>query len=339
MPWIHVCGGYVEMSSLEVSGLCVGFEAESGQIEILNQVSFNVGKGESIGLVGESGCGKSMTALAIMGLLPDAAMVSGEVRFDGMDLLTLDDKAMSALRGQRIAMIFQEPMTALNPVQSIGDQITEGLRLHMGLGRRAARHKAADLLGRVGLPVDRFPLGRYPHELSGGQRQRVVIAMALACHPDILIADEPTTALDVTTQGQILDLLVEIAATEDMGLVMITHDLGVIAEMTDKMLVMYAGSIVEAGPTPSVFRDMEHPYTRGLFAALPTADLVGGGRGGARLPAIPGEVPIAGEALRFGCAFAPRCARADARCRSGIPPQVEVGPSHTTACFHPGGGT
>lgn len=325
-----------KMALLDIADLSVAFETSTGRIEVLSEVSFGVGRGQAIGLVGESGCGKSMTALAIMGLLPDTARASGAIRFDGQDLLALDDTAMSALRGRRLAMVFQEPMTALNPVRTIGHQIAEGLVWHLGLGRRDARRRAAGLLARVGLPAGRSGLGRYPHELSVGQRQRVVIAMALACGPDILIADEPTAALDVTTQGQILDLLVEIAATENMGLVMITHDLGVIAEMTDRMVVMYAGRIVEAGPTTQVFRHMAHPYTSGLFAALPAADLVGSGPPGpGRLAAIRGEAPTPGEVLRFGCAFAPRCARADTRCRSAVPPSVAVGPDHGAACFRP----
>lgn len=328
------------MDLLSVSNLSVGFDTPSGQIRILDQISFNVGRGQSVGLVGESGCGKSMTALAIMGLAPAAARVTGTIELDGQDLLTLDDTAMSGLRGRRMGMIFQEPMTALNPVQTIGHQLAEGVRWHLGLGRSAARQAAAELLARVGLPDGRQGLGRYPHELSGGQRQRVVIAMALACSPDILIADEPTTALDVTTQGQILDLLVQITATENMGLLLITHDLGVIAQMTDRMMVLYAGRIVETGPTARVFGAMAHPYTRGLFAALPSSDLVAAGpRGRERLAAIPGEVPTPDETLQFGCAFAPRCPLAQARCRSAVPPLIALQEEHTVACFRPQGQT
>ncbi|VAW12509.1 Oligopeptide transport ATP-binding protein OppD (TC 3.A.1.5.1) [hydrothermal vent metagenome] len=324
------------MALLDISNLCVAFETSTGLIRVLDEVSYSVGRGQAVGLVGESGCGKSMTALAIMGLLPKAARISGAIHFDGQDLLALDDTAMSDLRGRRLAMVFQEPMTALNPVRTIGHQIAEGLRWHFGLRTREARRRTAELLTRVGLPAGRSGMGVYPHELSGGQRQRVVIAMALASGPDILIADEPTTALDVTTQAQILDLLVEIAATENMALVLITHDLGVIAQMTDRMAVMYAGRIVEDGPTALVFSQMAHPYTRGLFAALPTADLVSAGPGGGgRLKAIPGEVPSLGEVLRFGCAFAPRCAGADARCRSSQPPRIVVGPDHGAACLRP----
>ncbi len=328
------------MDLLSVSNLSVGFDTPSGQIRILDQISFTVGRGQSVGLVGESGCGKSMTALAIMGLLPVAARATGTIKLDGQDLLTLDDTAMSGLRGRRLAMIFQEPMTALNPVQTIGHQVAEGVRWHLGLGRRAARRTAAELVARVGLPAGRQGLGRYPHELSGGQRQRVVIAMALACGPDILIADEPTTALDVTTQGQILDLLVQITATEKMGLLLITHDLGVIAQMTDRMMVLYAGRIVETGPTAGVFNAMAHPYTRGLFAALPSSDLVTSGpRGRERLAAIPGDVPAPSEALQFGCAFAPRCPLAETRCRSSEPPQIALQADHSVACFRPQGQT
>jgi len=328
------------MVLLEVANLSVDFDTLSGRVNILDRINFTVGRGECVGLVGESGCGKSMTALAIMGLLPAAASVTGTIRLDGQDLLTLDDTAMSALRGRRLGIVFQEPMTALNPVRTIGHQVAEGLRWHTGMGRGAARRAAAALLTRVGLRSDRFGLGRYPHELSGGQRQRVVIAMALACGPDILIADEPTTALDVTTQGQILDLLVNIAATENMGLILITHDLGVIAQMTDRMMVMYAGRTVEDGPTAAVFEAMAHPYTRGLFAALPSSDLVPSGpRARGRLAAIPGEVPTPSEALRFGCAFAPRCQLADARCRSSEPPLMVMKAKHSAACFRPQGQT
>ncbi len=340
MRWILACAGNGKMDMLDISDLSVGFDAPSGQIKILDQISFGIGRGQSVGLVGESGCGKSMTALAIMGLLPRSARATGAIRLDGHDLLALDDTAMSALRGRRLGMIFQEPMTALNPVRTIGNQVAEGRRWHLDLGRGAASREAAGLLARVGLPADRSGLGRYPHELSGGQRQRVVIAMALACGPDILIADEPTTALDVTTQGQILDLLVQISANEKMGLLLITHDLGVIAQMTDRMMVMYAGQIVETGPTVEVFKSMAHPYTRGLFAALPSSDLVTSDlRGRGRLAAIPGEVPTPGETLQFGCAFAPRCPLADARCRSSVPPSIVMTAGHSVACFRPQGQT
>lgn len=324
------------MSLLEVEELSVAFASRSGQVPILHDISFSIERGQSLGIVGESGCGKSLTALSVMGLLPDNAITSGKVTLEGQNLLQLDDRTMSAIRGTRMAMIFQEPMTALNPVKTIGYQIAEGLRWHFGMSAREARKRTAELLDHVGLPVARFSPRRFPHELSGGQRQRVVIAMALACEPDILIADEPTTALDVTTQSQILDLLVEITSEQNMGLVMITHDLGVIAEMTDKMLIMYSGRIIEEGPTETVFGSMAHPYTSGLFGAMPAADAVSQGPfGRARLAAIPGEVPSPSEAMQFGCAFAPRCQLDDARCRASLPPAVSVAKSHNVACFKP----
>ena len=286
-------------------------------------------RGESLGLVGESGCGKSMTALAVMGLLPQAARARGRIALEGRNLLDLAEPELCRLRGRRLAMVFQEPMTALNPVRSIGDQVAEGLRLHLGLDGRRALERAAALLARVGLPQADFPLGLHPHQLSGGQRQRVVVAMALACGPDILIADEPTTALDVTIQAQILDLIAELAAEEGMALILISHDLGVIAEMTDRMAVMYAGGIVESGPTAEVFRRRAHPYTEGLFAALPSLQALAGDR----LASIPGQVP---DPLQRppGCAFAPRCPRASRACEAR-PSRRALGAGHEVHCFHP----
>ena len=326
------------MALLEVENLTVEFpdwRRSSGGARVLDQVSFAIEAHQSVGLVGESGCGKSMTALAIMGLTPPGAQVSGAVLLEGENLLAKSDREMSKLRGKSLAMVFQEPMTALNPVATIGAQIAEGARLHLGLTRRSAGEQAAAMLSRVGLPPKRFPLSRYPHELSGGQRQRVVIAMALICSPKILIADEPTTALDVTIQAQILDLLVEIAHEEGMALLMITHDLGVIAQMTDTMMVMYAGTGVEAGPTSKVFAKMAHPYTARLFEAMPET-IKGGDIDPAteRLRAIPGQVPAPSEP-RIGCRFASRCQLADARCRASTPPQVEVEPGHWSVCFRP----
>ena len=318
------------MALLEVTDLTVEIRTPLGPVEILREVALSLERGESLGLVGESGCGKSMTALAIMGLLPQAAAARGRVALEGTDLLTLSEAALCDLRGRRLAMIFQEPMTALNPVRSIGDQVAEGLRLHLGLGKREAAGRAAGLLERVGLPAVEFPPGLYPHQLSGGQRQRVMIAMALACGPDILIADEPTTALDVTTQAQILDLIAEVAAEEGMALILISHDLGVIAEMTDRVAVMYAGAIVESGATAAVFRDKAHPYTQGLFAALPSLSAEGGA---GPLPTIPGQVP---DPLHRppGCAFATRCPRASAACREA-PRRRSLGAGHEVSCFHP----
>ncbi len=324
------------MPLLDVAGLTLRIPTAEGMADILSDVSFALDRGESIGLVGESGCGKSMTALAIMGLLPDSAQTRGAIRFDGRDLLRMDEAGLCAIRGRRIAMVFQEPMTALNPVMTIGAQIAEGLRLHLRLGHGEAEDRARRLLDRVGLPAPRFSPQLYPHQLSGGQRQRVVIAMALACGPDILIADEPTTALDVTIQAQILDLIASVAAETGMALIMITHDLGIVAETTERMLVMYAGRIVEQGPTAEVFARMAHPYTRGLFAASPHAVAVsaGGTAGRVRLTAIPGQVP---DPTRRpgGCVFADRCARRTAACEAAVPPPVTIGPDHTAACIHP----
>ena len=328
------------MALLEVEDLTVEIATPRGPARVVEEVGFALERGQSLGLVGESGCGKSITALAVMGLLPDAARVSGALRFDGRDLLALDEPALCALRGRRLAMVFQEPMTALNPVRTIGDQVAEGLRLHLGLGRGEAGRRAAALLERVGLPTARFPLELFPHQLSGGQRQRVVIAIALACRPALLIADEPTTALDVTIQARILDLIVEIAAEEGMALLMITHDLGVVAETTDRMLVMYAGRIVERGATAEVFARLAHPYSRGLFAALPQGDAAARDAvesravERSRLATIPGQVPSPLERAA-GCAFAPRCDHATEDCRRGAPPLAEIGPGHAALCFHP----
>ncbi|MFV2091856.1 MAG: ABC transporter ATP-binding protein [Hyphomicrobiales bacterium] len=327
------------MALLEVEDLSVAFAwpgRDGGRACVLDGVDFTVEEGRSLGLVGESGCGKSMTALAIMGLLPPGARASGKVLFEGQDLLTKTDRQLSRLRGRSLAMIFQEPAMALNPVATIGAQVAEGARLHLGLTRAQAHERAAAMLDRVGLPPARFSLDRYPHELSGGQCQRVMISMALICSPKLLIADEPTTALDVTTQAQILDLLAEIADEEAMALLMITHDLAVVAEMTDAMVVMYAGAVAEAGPTPKVFAKMAHPYTARLFDAMPS---IGGSTqdpASQRLRAIPGQVPGPG-APRIGCRFAARCAVAGARCRASTPPRVEVEPGHLSVCFRPGG--
>ena len=323
---------------LDIRDLVLEFPLPGGAVRVLHHVDLQVAPGESVGIVGESGCGKSMTALAAMGLTPDGAEVSGSIRLDGQEILGLGDAAMSRIRGRRIGMIFQEPMTALNPVRTIGDQVAEGLRLHLGLSDAEALDRAVAMLERVGLPRSRFSPDLYPHQLSGGQRQRVVIAIALACGPELLIADEPTTALDVTIQAQILDLICEVTAEAGMALLMISHDLGVIAETTDRMLVMYAGTVVEEGPTAAVFADMAHPYTQGLFAAMPAAELVRGeGIGGARgrLTTIPGQVPDPREP-RVGCPFAARCPRARERCRIEAPAADPFGPDHTVRCFYPG---
>ena len=321
---------------LEVQDLRVEIAGPEGPIPILTGLDLTLAPGESLGVVGESGCGKSMLALAVMGLLPDLAQARGAVRFEGRDLLALNEAELCRLRGRRLAMIFQEPMTSLNPVKTVGRQVAEGLRLHAGLGRAEALARAAALLARVGLPAARFPLTLYPHQLSGGQRQRVMIAMALACEPALLIADEPTTALDVTIQRQILDLLLELAEERGMALLLITHDLGVVAETTDRSLVMYAGQIVERAATARLFARMAHPYTRGLFAAVPQLPEPGvTATGGAvALPTIAGEVTDP-AARPPGCAFAPRCPRVTAQCRDKAPPLSPCDDGGAVACFHP----
>ncbi len=328
------------MTLLSVTGLEVTLPTASGSAPILTGIDLTLERGESLGLVGESGCGKSMTALAIMGLLPRGARVAGAVSLAGQSLVGLDDRALSRLRGRHMAMIFQEPMSALNPVMTIGAQIVEGPMRHLKMSRRAARDRARELLDRVGLPPGRFPLSLYPHELSGGQRQRVVIALALSSSPALLIADEPTTALDVTVQSQILDLIADVVSADGMGLVMITHDLGVVAEMTDRVAVMYSGRVVETGTTADVFAEMGHPYTRGLFRAMPSSDLVGSGAIDDGPPAgplatIPGTVPDP-RARPSGCVFRPRCARAIDACAAAPPPWRTLGADHDVLCLRPG---
>ncbi len=318
------------MALLTVENLSV----DIGPAQILKGVNFSMERGETLGFVGESGCGKSITAMAIMGLLTEQARVSGRILFDGQDLLALDDAALCKIRGRRIAMIFQEPMTALNPVKNIGFQIAEGMRLHLGLGRTEAEGRAVALLDRVGLPAPRFSPDLYPHQLSGGQRQRVVIAMTMACGPDILIADEPTTALDVTIQARILDLIAELVEQEGMALIMITHDLGVVAQTTENLAVMYAGSTVESGTTAAVFSSLRHPYTRGLFAAIPHLAVNEALAPGAMLPTIPGSVPLPTERLP-GCAFAGRCERSREQCTNAVPALLGDANHHPVACFNP----
>jgi len=313
---------------LEVSNLVVRLQTQRGPAEAIRDVSFSLRRGETLGLVGESGCGKSMTAMALMGLLPESATVTGSIRLDGQELVGQPDAVLRRLRGDRIGMIFQEPMTALNPVHTIGDQVAEPLRLHRGLARDAARARSIALLERVGIANAAGRVDAYPHQFSGGQRQRITIAMALACEPDLLIADEPTTALDVTIQGQILDLIHDLVQERSMALLLISHDLGVIAQNVQRMMVMYGGSVVESGPTTRVFGDMAHPYTRGLFGARPRL----GAHAGARLTTIDGTVPELVD-LPPGCAFSDRCAWAQAPCVATRPPGTELGGGHTASCL------
>lgn len=326
---------------LRMAGMSVQLSAGTSQVDIVCDVDLELNRGERLGIVGESGSGKSMTALAVMGLLPQRMRVRGELLFDGQNLAGLPEAEYCSYRGRRIAMIFQEPMTALNPVKSIGAQIAEGRRLHLGETKADAEKKARALLDRVGLPAPRFNLDLYPHQLSGGQRQRVMIAMAIACEPDLLIADEPTTALDVTVQAQILDLLDDLIEDTGTALMLITHDLGVVSEMTDRIAVMYAGRIIETGRTDDVFARMAHPYARGLFAASPHGAALASrqsGEGRPRLNAIPGIVPDP-----FGrppyCSFAERCSFAQPDCRRAIPTldliDTDRNVEHRAACFHP----
>ncbi len=316
------------MPLLEVEDLVVRLRTGLGPAEAVRGVSFHLDRGETLGLIGESGCGKSITAMAVLGLLPEGAEVEGHVRLDGRELVGLPDAELCKIRGDRIAVVFQEPMTALNPVHTIGRQVAEPLIVHRGIARGAARAEAIRLLDRVGLPDAARRVDAYPHQLSGGQRQRVTIAMALACGPDILIADEPTTALDVTIQNQILDLIGELVAERGMGLILISHDLGVIAENVERMMVMYGGTVVESGPTAEVFRRMGHPYSQGLFGARPKLGAVRG----SRLNTIPGTVPELAD-LPKGCPFSDRCGLVIDACRVAPPPALQVGPDHLARCI------
>ena len=321
------------MTLLNIQNLTVSINTAQGPIDIIKEIDLAMAAGEKLGIVGESGCGKSITALAIMSLLPEKSIVHGSINLNGEDLLTLSPSEMCKVRGNKIGMIFQEPMTALNPVKTIGNQIAESLFLHLKLAKKETRDRVCQLMENVGLPSSRFPLGLYPHQLSGGQRQRVMIAMAIACEPDLLIADEPTTALDVTVQEQILDLILELADQSGMGLIMISHDLGVIAQTTEKIMVMYTGNMFESGPTTEVFKHMAHPYTQGLFSAIPKTG-VSTRNDRTRLYTIPGQVPEIHMRSK-GCSFAERCNRVLAECRSQKPPIVDMGNHHQAWCFKP----
>jgi peptide/nickel transport system ATP-binding protein len=316
------------MALLEVNHLHVKLQTHRGPAYAVRDVTFSLERGDTLGLVGESGCGKSITAMALMGLLPENAEVTGSIRFEGEELTGKTDGQMCAIRGDRIGMIFQEPMTALNPVHSIGRQVAEPLRLHRGLSGAAARKEVIALLDRVGIPDAARRVDAYPHQFSGGQRQRITIAMALACGPDLLIADEPTTALDVTIQRQILELISDLVAERGMGLILISHDLGVIAQNVSRMLVMYGGSVVESGPTDSVFANRMHPYTLGLFGARPGLR----SRKGQRLATIAGTVPELVD-LPPGCPFAGRCKFTIPECHVTVPPPFEVEPGHHARCI------
>ncbi len=314
---------------LTVEDLKTHFHTDGGIAKAVDGVSFTLDKGETLGLVGESGCGKSVTSLSVMRLVPEppGEIVEGEIRFNGRNLLSLDEAAFQGVRGNDVAMIFQEPMTSLNPVFTCGDQIDEAVMLHQRLARDAARAKTVDMLNLVGIPDPEQRANEYPHQLSGGMRQRVMIAMALSCNPELLIADEPTTALDVTIQAQILELLDRLQKELGMAVLMITHDLGVIAEVADRVAVMYAGKIVETGTVDEIFASPQHPYTRGLLESIPTL-----GEEKNRLSVIPGTVP---DATRFpaGCRFAPRCSLAEDVCVTDEPPLEPTAGSRHVACW------
>ncbi|MEM6895823.1 MAG: ABC transporter ATP-binding protein [Pseudomonadota bacterium] len=314
---------------LEVDNLAVEFRLDGRSQRAVQGVSFTLGRGRTLGVVGESGCGKSVTSLAIMRLVPQPPghYAGGAIRFDGQDLLQLPEREMRRLRGGRIGMIFQEPMTSLNPVYTCGDQIAESLTLQSGLTAKAARERAIDLLDLVGLPSPRSRVDDYPHQLSGGQRQRVMIALALANDPDLLIADEPTTALDVTIQAQILDLMADLRERTGAAVLLVTHDLGVVAQTCEDVVVMYAGRIVERAPTQDLFADPQHPYTIGLMSAVPRIDAAVG-----RLTTIPGSVPPPWAHLT-GCRFASRCPLATEKCHREDPPLRDLSPGHGVACW------
>jgi peptide/nickel transport system ATP-binding protein len=321
---------------LDVKNLQTVFFTNSGLFRAVDDVSFSVRRGETLAIVGESGCGKSVTALSIMRLVPDppGRIVGGSVTLEGTELLELDEAEMRAIRGNRISMIFQEPMTSLNPVMRIGDQITEAVRLHRKLTHKEAWNKAVEMLRLVRIPEPEQRAREYPHQLSGGMRQRAMIAMALACRPALLIADEPTTALDVTIQAQILALIVDLQKELGTGLILITHDLGVVAQTAQRVIVMYAGKKVEEASVEALFENPRHPYTRGLMASMPAVATFGSDSD-VRLVEIPGMVPSLTN-LPPGCAFAPRCALAIDRCRAEYPPLQDWGANHLAACWRAG---
>ena len=326
-------GAQADETVLDVKNLQTVFFTNSGLFKAVDDLSFSVRRGETLAIVGESGCGKSVTALSIMRLVPDppGRIVGGSVALEGTDVLGLDEAEMRAIRGNRISMIFQEPMTSLNPVMRIGDQITEAVRLHREISAREAWKKAVEMLRLVRIPEPERRVHEYPHQLSGGMRQRAMIAMALACRPALLIADEPTTALDVTIQAQILALIVELQKELGTGLILITHDLGVVAQTAQRVIVMYAGKKVEEAGVEELFENPRHPYTRGLMASMP-AVLSFGQETDARLNEIPGMVPSLTN-LPPGCAFAPRCSLAIDKCRAQFPPLEDWGDNHFAACW------
>jgi peptide/nickel transport system ATP-binding protein len=315
---------------LEVSGLRTSFRLEEGgEFNAVDGVSFSIEAGRTLGIVGESGCGKSVTSLSIMGLLPkgQGRISAGSVRFQGTDLATLSQEEMRAMRGDRMAMIFQEPMTSLNPAFTIGDQMIEGIRVHRRSSAPEAREHAIEMLRRVRIPSPERRIDEYPHKLSGGMRQRVMIAMALSCEPQLLIADEPTTALDVTIQAQVLDLMRTLREETGTAIILITHDLGVVAELADEVVVMYSGLIVERAPVARLFAHPQHPYTIGLLGSIPSMH-----QEQERLHAIDGQVPTPMTRVQ-GCRFAPRCPFVVDKCRAQAPPLIDLGHDQQAACW------
>jgi peptide/nickel transport system ATP-binding protein len=322
---------------LEIKGLKTYLFTRSGVVKAVDDVSFSLRRSETLAVVGESGCGKSMTALSIMRLVPNppGKIVGGTITLEGRDLVKLDETEMRDIRGNEISMIFQEPMTSLNPVLTIGNQITEALRLHQDLPKSGAAEKAVEMLRLVKIPEPAQRAREYPHQLSGGMRQRAMIAMALACNPRVLIADEPTTALDVTIQAQILDLMLELQQKLGTAIILITHNLGVVAETAQRVIVMYAGKKVEEAEVDTLFAEPLHPYTHGLLGSIPRLAIMAGRTGNSqqRLKEIPGMVPALSN-LPPGCTFAPRCAFADDRCRAQPPSYEQKRPGHWAACWH-----
>lgn len=313
---------------LEIKQLTIQYKTDNGLVHAVNDLSLSLKKGESLGLVGETGAGKTTTALGIMNLVPDppGIIVDGEIQFEGRDLLKLNKHDMRKIRGEKISMVFQDPMTSLNPVMTVGKQIAESVRIHEALSRKKAEQRAVDVLEMVGIPGERF--NEYPHQFSGGMRQRVVIAIALACRPDLLIADEPTTALDVTIQAQVLDLIANLKKEQQSSLILITHDLGVVAEVCEKVAIMYAGRLVEYGTLKDIYIDTRHPYSIGLFSSIPSID-----GDEERLTPIPGLMPDPTN-LPEGCSFWPRCNRATEECKKAIPTLIEANPGHWVRCIH-----